>query len=564
MNLTDVIVGIGGAAGDGVPQRVTKTATCFRIPLTQTQRKRNMIKRALPSMQTPIHIDDPDVILIGSGIMSSTLGAMIKRLAPDLRIQLYESTDDLAQESSHGWHNAGTGHAGICELSYTPHRACDGSVDVTKALEIFQQFEQSKQFWAYAVNEGLIDAPSDFVRQITHISFVHGQEQVAFLKARFAAMSAHHFFDEMEFSTDREEIKEWAPLLIEGRGDMPVAATRMAGGTDVNFGELSRKLVHWLAEQPGCGVVTGHRVIDLKRDGNGWQVSLKDSSNRESGNSARFVFIGAGGASLSLLQKSAIDEAEGYGGFPIGGQWLVSDKPEVVARHRAKVYGQAQADAPTMAVPHLDTRVLDGKQWLLFGPFAAWTTKFLLSGSYFDLPRSVTISNIGSLIKVGLHNLPLVKYLIQQGTQSMTTRMKRLREFYPNARREDWQLVNAGIRVQVIKREDGDAGIVHYGTEVVTDANRTIAALLGASPGASVSVSLMLGVIKTCLPHLLETESGRFALKMMIPTFYENLVSDSAAARFRRIRHVVDLALQLRETPRQHASRESLIEGVES
>lgn len=496
------------------------------------------------------HIDNPDVILIGSGIMSATLGAMLKCLQPDLSIQLYEVTDEHAQESSHGWNNAGTGHAGICELSYTPHRNTDGSVDVSKAIEIFQQFEQSKQFWAFAIREGMIDGPRDFVNPIPHISFVHGQEQVDFLKARYESMSAHHFFREMEFSKDRDEIKHWAPLLIEGRGDMPVAATRMAAGTDVNFGELSRKLVNWLGQQHGCGVATGHRVIDLDRTSDGWSVKVKDiSRNRSFNNRAQFVFIGAGGGSLPLLQRSKIDEVRGYGGFPIGGQWLVCDNPEIVARHQAKVYGQAQAEAPTMAVPHLDTRVLDGKQSLLFGPFAAWTTRFLHhSGSSFDLPLSVGFSNIRSLLKVGLYNLPLVKYLIQQGTQSMTSRMKVLREFYPDARPGDWKLVNAGIRVQAIKKEDGEAGIVHYGTEVVTDASKTISALLGASPGASVSVSVMLDVLINCLPHLLETQKGISVMKQMIPTYDEDLIPSSAAERFRQVRHDTDVSLQLSET----------------
>lgn len=505
----------------------------------------------LPPARTPrapTHIDDPDVILIGSGIMSATLGAMIKRLAPELSIQLYEATDELAQESSHGWNNAGTGHAGICELSYTPTRAQDGSVDVAKAIDIYQQFEQSKLFWAYSVREGMIDNPGDFVRQVPHISFVHGQEQVEFLKARYAAMSAHHFFREMEFSTSREEISRWAPLLIEGRDDMPVAATRMAGGTDVDFGALSRGLIQWLAEQPGCGVAAGHRAIDLKRNAGRWQLTVRDNSQRKFCNRAKFVFIGAGGGSLPLLQKSEIDAAKGLGGFPVGGQWLVCDKPEVIARHQAKVYGQAQAEAPTMAVPHLDTRMLDGKRWLLFGPFAAWTTKFLhQSGSYFDLPRSVTINNVGSLAKVGLYNLPLVKYLIQQGTQSMAGRMKLLREFYPDARREDWKLVSAGIRVQAIKKKDGEAGIVHYGTEVVSDADKTIAALLGASPGASVAVSVMLDVVKTCLPHLLETKHGRSVMKQMIPTCDEDLIPTVSAERFRSLRDATDQTLRLGE-----------------
>ena len=495
-------------------------------------------------------IDNPDVILIGSGIMSATLAAMIKRLRPDLRIQLYEVTSEISQESSHGWNNAGTGHAGICELSYTPDREADGTVNVTKAIEIFQQFEQSKQFWAYAVREGMIDGPRDFINQVAHISFVYGAEQVDFLKARYREMSAHHFFRDMEFSTDPEEIKRWAPLLIEGRSDMPVAATRLAAGTDVNFGTLARKLVRWLGQQPGCGVATQHRVIDLKKTSNGWDVTVKDLVRElKFHNHASFVFIGAGGGSLSLLQKSGIDEAKSYGGFPIGGQWLVCEKPEVVARHQAKVYGQAQMEAPTMAVPHLDLRVLDGKRSLLFGPFAAWTTRFLRnSGSGLDLFSSITTDNLGSLAKVGLYNLPLVKYLIQQGLQSMTTRMKVLRGFYPDARSEDWRLVSAGIRVQAIKKEDGAAGIVHYGTEVVTNTDKSIAALLGASPGASVSVSVMLDVVKSCLPRLLESKERASEISRMIPTWDEDLTHASSEERFRQVNHDVDRVLKLRET----------------
>ena len=496
----------------------------------------------------PKLINDPDVILIGSGVMSATLGAMIKRLQTDLKVQLYEVTDRFAQESSHGWNNAGTGHAGICELSYTPDRRSDGSVNVTKAIEIFQQFEHSKQFWAYAVREKMIDGPRDFVNPIPHISFVHGQEQVDFLKARYEAMSAHHFFREMEFSLDPSVIKQWAPLLIEGRETMPVAATRMVSGTDVNFGALSRSLVAWLGRQPGCSVATGHQVVGLERTADGWQVTVKDlAGNRTFTNQTRFVFIGAGGGSLPLLQKSGIDEVKGFGGFPIGGQWLVCDNEEVVSKHQAKVYGQAQPEAPTMAVPHLDTRYLDGKRSLLFGPFAAWTTKFLQkSGRLSDLPKSVRLDNIGSLVKVGAYNLPLVKYLIQQGTQSMSARMKVLRRFYPDARLEDWKLIDAGIRVQAIKKEDGEAGIVHYGTEVVTDASRTISALLGASPGASVSVSVMLDVIKMCLPHLLNSSQGSAAMKQMIPTWDEDLIPATASERFLAVSREAEHTLLLR------------------
>ncbi|GAA5508171.1 malate dehydrogenase (quinone) [Novipirellula caenicola] len=497
-----------------------------------------------------MYIDHPDVILIGSGIMSANLGAMLKRLRPELKIQLFEVSEELAQESSNAWNNAGTGHAGICELSYTPDRNPDGSVDVSNAISIFEQFEQSRQFWGHAVAEGMIDSPHEFINPVPHISFVHGQEQVDFLKARYEAMSSHHFFADMEFSTDRDTIRQWAPLLVNGRDSTPIAATRMTSGTDVNFGSLSRKLIQWLADQEGCGVATHHRVSDLHRTAHGWDVTVRDLTRKQTfKTSAKFVFIGAGGGSLPLLQKSGIPESKGFGGFPIGGQWLVCDDPAIVAQHQAKVYGQAQDEAPTMAVPHLDTRVIDGKKAILFGPFAAWTTRFLKDqGHITDLPFSIRPDNIASLLKVGAYNLPLVKYLVQQGLQSMASRMKLLRTFYPEAQTNDWRLVDAGIRVQAIKRQDGEAGIVHYGTEIVTDKDNTIAALLGASPGASVSVSLMLQVIQNCLPDLLETPQAANTMKQLIPSYDESLQSPSAIQRFKQLHTTSEHQLQLQSS----------------
>ncbi len=494
------------------------------------------------------HVKNPDVILVGSGIMSANLGALLKRLQPDLKIQLYEVTHELAQEASNGWHNAGTGHAGICELSYTPFVGDDGSVDITKAIEIFQEFELSKQFWAHAVSTGMVDQPRDFINPVPHISFVHGQQQVDFLTSRYKGMSAHHFFRDMEFTTDPATIRSWAPLLIEGREDMPVAATKMVAGTDVNFGAISQKLIAWLGQQEGCGVATSHRVIDLEESSSGgWEVRIKDlQTNRVMTNSAKFVFVGAGGGSLPLLQKSKIAESKGFGGFPIGGQWLVCDKPEIVAKHQAKVYGQALDEAPTMAVPHLDTRIIDGKKSLLFGPFAAWTTKFLHEGgSWTDLPRSLKLDNLGTLIKVGLTNLPLVKYLVKQGTQSMASRMRLLRTYYPEANLDDWKLEDAGIRVQAIKKEDGEAGIVHFGTEVVTNADKSIAALLGASPGASVSVSIMLELIATCMPQLLDMPPSDTTIETLIPTYRENLLPAEAADRYFRLSEAANQLLGL-------------------
>ncbi len=498
-------------------------------------------------MKYASHIQNPDVILIGSGVMSANLGALLKSLDPKLRIQLYEVTEELAQESSHGWNNAGTGHAGICELSYTPHQNADGSVNVAKAVEIFEQFEHSRQFWSHAVASGMVDNPKEFINPVPHLSFVHGQKQVEFLKARHAGMSAHHFFAEMEYTTDPSTIGKWAPLLVDGRADIPIAATKMDGGTDVNFGAISRKLLHWLSLQEGCGIAAGHRVIDLERTLGGWRLTIKDLATGElRHNTARFVFVGAGGGSLPLLQKSGIPECKGLGGFPIGGQWLVCENPEIVRQHQAKVYGQALDAAPTMAVPHLDTRILDGKKTLLFGPFAAWTTKFLhKKGSYGDLPLSVKPDNLATLVKIGLSNFDLVRYLVQQGTQSMADRMEVLHVFYPAAKAEDWKLIDAGIRVQAIKKTDGEAGIVHYGTEVITSADRSISALLGASPGASVSVNIVMEVVKACFPQLLQSEEGKARMKEMIPTYDEDIKQPQLAARFREVHRRCDEILQL-------------------
>ncbi len=465
-------------------------------------------------------MDEVDVILIGSGVMSANLGALLSQLDPSLSIELYEVTKLLSQESSNGWNNAGTGHAGICEVAYTPDRGVDGEIKVDKAIEIFAEFEQTKQFWAHAVRTGMIDKPSEFINQVPHISFVFGQEQVEFLRSRYQGMRKHPFFSKMEYSEDAEQIRKWAPLLIEGRVGQPVAATFMEAGTDVNFGEVSRKLIHWLGQQDGCSIHVETRVTNLKRSGKGWEVtiqSLADGTTHQK--KAKFIFIGAGGGSLPLLQKAGVDEIRGYGGFPIGGQWLICEKPEIVERHHAKVYGLSPGEAPTMAVPHLDSRVLDGKEALLFGPYAAWTTKFLhRGGSVFDLPGSIKFHNWLTLLKVGISNLPLVGYLIQQGLQGMNTRLKELRNFYPDAKAEDWKLIDAGIRVQAIKKEDGDAGIVHFGTEVVTSKDRTVSALLGASPGASVCVNIVLEVAQKCFGELFTRDEVQKRLLGMIPT----------------------------------------------
>ena len=479
-----------------------------------------------------------DVVLIGSGIMSSTLGVLLKQLKPELSVRLFEVGAGPSPEASNGWNNAGTGHAGICELSYTPHLEEDGTVDVTKAISVFEDFEYSLQLWAHAARNGILDKPRACLNPLPHISLVHTSEQVPYLEARFKGLKEHHFFESMLYSTDREEIAEWAPLLVNGREeDQPVAATWMDGGTDVNFGAIAGQFCQWLDQQEDAKVSFETKVVDLEKIDGGWRVTTEhEKSGEREVIEAGFVFVGAGGGSLPLLQNADLPEAKGYGGFPIGGQWMVTDNPEVVAQHTAKVYGQALGAAPTMAVPHLDTRVIDGKRYLLFGPFAAWTGKFLHhGGSHWDLIRSVRPSNIIPLMRVGIHNLDLVRYLVTQGLQSKESRMKELRNFYPSAKDEDWKVIDAGIRVQAIKQEPGEKpGIVHYGTEVLTSEDRSMSALLGASPGASVSVKVMVECVEACFPELLESEEGKFRMSEMIPNWDVDLKEASARDDFQK------------------------------
>jgi malate dehydrogenase (quinone) len=491
----------------------------------------------------------PDVVLIGGGIMSAHLGAMLKRLDPRLAIDVYEAAPELAGESSDGWNNAGTGHAGLCELNYTPPPAVTGApVDVTKALEIFARFEQSRQFWSYAVAHGLAPRPAEFIRAVPHLSFVRGESNIAFLGARHAALVTHPFFRSMEFTAEREVLCHWAPLLMEGRGAEPVAATKIDAGTDVNFGELARQLLGWLDTQDNCRVFTGHRVTQLRRAAAGWELTVRQT---ESGDSRRvrapFVFIGAGGGTLPLLQATGLPVARGLAAFPIAGQWLVCENPAVVARHFAKVYGPPPADSGALGGPHLDVRHFQGKRVLLFGPFATWTTKFLhRTGRVTDLMSSLRPDNIPTLLRTGLHNRVLVRFLVQQALQSTESRLRALREFYPEARAEDWRLVDAGIRVQALKR--ADAGRLSFGTEVVTAPDGTLAALLGASPGASVSAQIALQVITTCFPDRLRTPDGYAQMKAMVPSFDLDLTQPKSAADYVRRSGQIDELLQLRTT----------------
>ncbi|MEK4513509.1 malate:quinone oxidoreductase [Paenibacillus sp. FSL K6-2524] len=459
-----------------------------------------------------------DVILIGAGIMSATLGTLLKELAPDWEIRVFEKLANAGEESSNEWNNAGTGHAALCELNYTVEQP-DGSIDISKAIKINEQFQVSMQFWSYLVNSNLIHNPQDFIMQLPHMSLVQGENNVTFLKKRFEALSNNPLFQGMELSDDPGKLMEWIPLIMNGRTSKePIAATKIDSGTDVNFGALTRMLFDHLKSK-NVDINYKHQVNDIKRTSDGsWELKVRNEyTGTVQRHTAKFVFIGGGGGSLHLLQKSRIPEGKKTGGFPVSGVFMVCNNPDVVAQHHAKVYGKAAVGAPPMSIPHLDTRFIDNKKSLLFGPFAGFSPKFLKTGSMFDLITSVKPDNLLTMLASGVKNVPLTKYLIQQVVLSKEKRMEELRMFVPNARSEDWDLVVAGQRVQVIKDTADGKGMLQFGTEVVSNDDGSIAALLGASPGASTAVHVMLEIIKKCFPqHLKEWEPK---IKEMIPSY---------------------------------------------
>ena len=473
------------------------------------------------------HSHQTDYLLIGAGVMSATLGVFLKILDPKCNIIILERLRGVALESSAAWNNAGTGHAGMCELNYTPEKE-DGTVDCTKAFKINEQFEISKQFWAWMVANNYI--PGDFIKPTPHMSFVQGEKDIAFLEERVRQLTKNPMFETMKFSKDPKVLAEWIPLMMNGRpASDKVAATHMVEGADVNFGTLTRYLVKYLTKMEGVTMMSGWEVndIDALKGKAGWEIEAK---NRKSGSkrklNAKFVFIGAGGKALTLLEKSGIPEGKGYGGFPVSGQWLRCNNPKVIAAHHAKVYGKAAEGAPPMSVPHLDTRTIREKQELLFGPFAGFSTKFLKHGSYFDLPGSLRLTNLIPMIRAGLDNLSLTKYLIEQVRLKPEERLDSLKDFYPEAKMEDWDLAIAGQRVQIIKKDEKEGGVLAFGTEVVHSKDGSVAALLGASPGASTSVHIILNVLEKCFGHMMHDKAVVAKIKEMIPSFGHSLVKD--------------------------------------
>lgn len=486
-----------------------------------------------------------DVVLIGAGIMSATIGALLRQLQPDWSITLFESLDAAGAESSDPWNNAGTGHSALCELNYTPQTA-SGDVDITKAVAVNEKFQVSRQFWAHQVEHGVLADPREFINPIPHVSFVRGADDVEYLGKRYEALAGHTLFGEMEFSTSTEELRKRLPLMAEGRDDAePVAFNWTDGGTDVNFGALTRQLLASLGAA-GADLVFGHRVVDLDQQSDGsWIVTARNTRTREKVRvQAKFVFVGAGGGALPLLQRSGISESKGYGGFPVSGEFLRCRNPEVIARHGAKVYGKAAVGAPPMSVPHLDTRVIDGERGLLFGPYAGWSPKFLKGGKITDLPLSVKPDNLASMVGVGLTEMGLTKYLIGELLKSESGRIDTLSEFVPTAEGHDWELITAGQRVQIIRKQ-GAGGVLEFGTAVIASGDGTIAGLLGASPGASNSVDAMLDVLDRCFPQRMA--DWRPKIEEMVPSYGTDLAGNKAL--FDELWAWTTSALRLDQTP---------------
>ena len=467
-----------------------------------------------------------DVLLIGGGIMSATLGVYLSELEPTWKFEVFERLDKVAEESSNGWNNAGTGHSALCELNYSPMDD-KGQVHIDKAIEINENFQISRQFWSHQVRKNVLGNPRDFINSTPHMNLVFGPENREFIRKRVAALKASPLFAGMEMTTDPAQITAWVPIMMEGRkpGEM-VTATRSPLGTDVNLGAITRQFYQHLSATVGSQISTGHEVRSITRNDDGsWRVSafdVKDSSKIVTVDS-KHIFIGAGGAALPLLQLTGIPEAKQYGGFPVGGEFLVTDNPAITARHLAKVYGLADTGSPPMSVPHLDTRVLDGKTVLLFGPFATWSTKFLKNGSYFDIAKATTPSNIIPQLQVGAHEFALVKYLAQQLELSMADKMAALRHYMPEAKDGDWRLWQAGQRVQIIKNVPGKGGTLKLGTEVVVSADRSVSALLGASPGGSTSPAIMLSLLEKVFPEQMKTDAWRTKIHEIVPSYGKKL-----------------------------------------
>lgn len=439
-----------------------------------------------------------DVALIGAGIMSATLGTLLQQVEPGWSIAVFEARDGVAQESSDAWNNSGTGHSGFCELDYATARS-DGSLDISKPIAVNEMFQVTRQFWTSLIASGRLPAAERFVHPTPHMAFVTGESHVAFVRAWHDTLTREPLFAGMGFSDDIRQIANWSRALTDGRGRAePIAATFEASGTEVDYGTLARLLMDSMVAR-GAQLNLGHRVTKLAREGDRWR--LTHGSDAGTGTiRARFAFIGAGGGSLALLRSAGVREVAGHAGFPVSGKFLMTHDPQVVALHRVKAYGKADTGMPSIGATHLDHRTLDGREAVMFGPYAGFTPKFLKYGSRWDLPRSVRRDNLGPLLAVARDNPGLLRYLVGELTAPRDKQLRALKRLMPEARDADWRLVTAGQRLQIIRTGPAGRGQLHFGTELMTPPEGNLAALLGASPGASTAVPIMIDVLNRCFP----------------------------------------------------------------
>ena len=472
-----------------------------------------------------------DITIIGAGIMGATLGVMMKKLMPDAKIDIYERLDSVGAESSDSWNNAGTGHSAFCELNYTPEQE-DGSIKIEKALDIASSFEVSRQFWSYLKEQNIL--PETFIKTVPHMSFVWGENNIDFLKKRHKAMTPFALFEDMKYSEDFDEVASWVPMMMKSRDrDERMGVTRMQAGTDVNFDIITRGIMAYLKTCDGVEVHVNHTVKTLNKQKDGsWKIKVKDTKTGKTKiSSSKFVYISGGGGSLPLLQKSGIKEGKGYGGFPVSGKFMRCKNREVINAHNAKVYGKAAEGSPPMSMPHLDDRRIDGEDSLLFGPYAGMSMKFLKTGSIFDLVGSLRFNNIIPMLAVAKNEFGLIKYLVGQVMQSKKDRFKFLKLYFPEAREEDWELYTAGQRVQIMKKDKEKGGVLKLGTEIIHNADGSLAALLGASPGASTAVTTTFEILEKCFTDQLESKDWESRITEMIPTYGKSLIDDQELCR---------------------------------
>jgi malate dehydrogenase (quinone) len=474
-------------------------------------------------------IEEVDVVCVGGGIMSATVGLLLKQLEPSWKINIYERLGACAEESSNGWNNAGTGHSALCEPNYTPGTP-DGGVDVSKAKTVCKNWQLSREYWATLVEQGVLKNPKSWIDTTPHLTFAHGEDQVKWLNARYNALKDDPLFKGMEYSEDAATAKEWCPLMMEGRDPSEkIALSNCKWGTDVDFGSLTKELATGFM-QKGGNLLLFHTVTGIKKEKDGrWLLTIKknDLGAKTQQVRTKFCFVGAGGWALLLLQKTGIPEIKGFMGFPISGEFLVCQNPSVVAKHPNKVYGKAAIGAPPMSVPHLDKRVIGGKHMILFGPFAGFSPRYLKTGSLMDLLKAIKLHNLIPAAAAGLQNLDLTIYLMKQLLASDNKKFGELQVFVPTAKPEDWCMVTAGQRVQIMKKDSKKCGILQFGTEVVAAKDGSICGLLGASPGASTAVQVALDVLKKCFSDKGKYDEWKPKVQAMVPSFDRKDVSEA-------------------------------------